>query len=631
MKLHLSFNKILIYCFFVLSLFTVFSFNIESGHYLETFAAPKESSVSVPKQADIELSGNWFKQGLAAIFIAVIRVFALISAISVAIITWTLTPEFMRIITNPGIYTGWSTVRDFLNIFFIFFLIFSAFATVFQVSRYHIKSTWVMIVVMALLVNFSWPIARVMIDISNVTMYSFVGDNDPKNTSTLLSDLANETEFLKVVIGGVVEADTRSNTVKINVSDSANLYTSLFIGIIASFLFAITIGAIAFILVIRTIAFAIYLVFASVGFTLAAFPSTRSYASQWWSGFTKQLIIGPLIIFALLLSTSVLKALNEEGFQQQANSIGQQQGVVGTILTYLVAIMLIWASILAASKVGAEGAGMVVGKASAAAKWGGNKLKRGSIGGLKMTARGVDHGMAHLTNKAANSQNTRLQRLGKGLSTVRSAPDRAKNWSQSKSNAYSDALEESKAHGLATGGVGGDKNAITALQNKQVAKMKKGFKDDNTDAKTLADKLDTAGEVEARALMEALTEMKEGIDDGIIDKMVKSSQKINNPNVTRAVNKKAADTGNVHVLLKNQLMQPGANADNVYSDVLANMDAQTLAKQEKLFLGMKSDPTLGQLGLNVQRRLNDNHFKTEFLKQGGGNKTVRAARDGSYV
>jgi len=70
------------------------------------------------------------------------------------IIEFSLSPDFVNILfESPAIYTGWKMVRDTLNIMFIFFLLFSAFSTIFQVSKYHIKSTWVMTVVMALLVN----------------------------------------------------------------------------------------------------------------------------------------------------------------------------------------------------------------------------------------------------------------------------------------------------------------------------------------------------------------------------------------------------------------------------------------------------------------------------------------------
>lgn len=628
MRLYPSFKKIIISLFFVLSLFTIFSFNFESGNYSIANAFGETES----NQANIELQGNWFKQGIAAVFLAVIRVCALLTSISVAIITWTLTPEFMKIISNTGIYTGWSTVRDVLNVFFIFFLLYSAFCTVFQVSRYHIKSTWVMIVVMALLVNFSWPIARTMIDFSNITMIYFIGDSDPKNSSTLLSGLAHETKFLEIVIGGVSKVDHKANTVTINVSESANLFTSLFIGIIASFLFAITVGAIAFILVIRTIAFAIYLVFASVGFTMAAFPMTRSYASTWWSGFTKQLIIGPAMVFGLFLAATVLKALNDEGFKAQADAIGQQQGVVGAILNYLVAIMLIWSVIIAASKVGSEGSSFVVGKANAAAKWGGRKVKSGAWGGTKMVGRGADHTMAWATNKAANSQNTKFQKLGKSLGALRTAPDRAKNWSKGRKDAYADALEEAKAHGLAVGGIGGDKNAVKNVENKKVSEMKKKWKDDNVSTDQLIAKLDKASGAEERALIEYLTSQKDGIGDKEIGALVKKldSDKVDD-GLKKLITNKSSETGNAHVLLKHQLSKPGADAHSIYNNTLANMDAQTMAKQRGLFEQIQTNPDLGKVGLDLQRRLSDNSFKVEFLKQGGGNQTIIAARNGGYI
>lgn len=82
-----------------------------------------------------------------------IAFFAWLITFGITLIDFTLTPEFQSILRMDAVKSGWDVVRDFLNIAFIFFLLFSAFATIFQVSKYHIKSTWVMIVVMALLVN----------------------------------------------------------------------------------------------------------------------------------------------------------------------------------------------------------------------------------------------------------------------------------------------------------------------------------------------------------------------------------------------------------------------------------------------------------------------------------------------
>jgi len=77
------------------------------------------------------------------ILFSIIAFFAWLITFGITLIDFTLTPEFQSILRMDAVKSGRDVVRDFLNIAFIFFLLFSAFATIFQVSKYHIKSTWV--------------------------------------------------------------------------------------------------------------------------------------------------------------------------------------------------------------------------------------------------------------------------------------------------------------------------------------------------------------------------------------------------------------------------------------------------------------------------------------------------------
>ena len=75
---------------------------------------------------------------------------------------------------NGSVYVAWAMVRDFLNLFFMLALLFSAFSTIFQVEKYHLRKIIILLVVMALLVNFSYPITLFVIDLSNSAMYFFI-------------------------------------------------------------------------------------------------------------------------------------------------------------------------------------------------------------------------------------------------------------------------------------------------------------------------------------------------------------------------------------------------------------------------------------------------------------------------
>ncbi len=89
-------------------------------------------------------TGDNFAGVIKWLLFSIIAFFAWLITFGITLIDFTLTPEFQSILRMNAVKEGWEIVRDFLNIAFIFFLLFSAFATIFQVSKYHIKSTWVM-------------------------------------------------------------------------------------------------------------------------------------------------------------------------------------------------------------------------------------------------------------------------------------------------------------------------------------------------------------------------------------------------------------------------------------------------------------------------------------------------------
>ncbi len=251
----------------------------------QTTAAPKE-------KIDLENKG-FFNNPFPRLFFWVLIGISKLIYLAVSTISFSLSDTIMKIFESEGLYTGWVVVRDFFNIFFIFFLIFSAFCTIFQVSKYHIRSTWIMIVVMALLVNFSWPLTRVMIDISNVTMVyilngSGMTEKNAVKSKGLVAKLSQETEFIYLILGGNYVSKDKSTIYR-----KDGLVSAMLVGIIFGLIFLFTMVAIGILLLIRTILLAVLLVLSPVGFILMAFPSTRSRANQWWSELIDQLYVGP--------------------------------------------------------------------------------------------------------------------------------------------------------------------------------------------------------------------------------------------------------------------------------------------------------------------------------------------------
>ncbi len=71
------------------------------------------------------------------------------------------------------VVTGWKLVRDISNIFFIIILVWTGFATVFNLSGVSMKKVVPGLIINALLINFSLFGTQVIVDISNITARLF--------------------------------------------------------------------------------------------------------------------------------------------------------------------------------------------------------------------------------------------------------------------------------------------------------------------------------------------------------------------------------------------------------------------------------------------------------------------------
>ncbi len=171
--------------------------------------------------------------------------------------------NFKALLESSNVYASWAAVRDILNLFFMLVLLFSAFATIFQVEKYHLKKVIIMLVVMALLVNFSYPISLFVIDFSNSIMALFVDSAFPGDASKSAA-VVNMTGF----------GDSLTDSLGA-ISGSFEFTASVLLAIILTFIIFITILAFAVNLIIRIFALVILVIFAPAAFALTFSPQLK--------------------------------------------------------------------------------------------------------------------------------------------------------------------------------------------------------------------------------------------------------------------------------------------------------------------------------------------------------------------
>lgn len=462
-----------IFLVFVFSFF-VFSLSYNSnGNILNNInAAPLDflNNFKSPTDLVLEATGDIAKNGLLLVFnylLYGVWLFVYFCVwIAGMLFDWSINPVNINgIVGSDSVYAGWTIVRDFLNLSFILVLLFSAFATVFQIDKYHLmkKNILLMVVLMALLVNFSFPVARFIIDTTNVTMYFFVEQAFPGydyTSSSISSHFLDKSNLVGLVVPEGISS----------VSGDANLTVKLLMLIVFSFLMAVTMIALAGIFLVRIIALAMIVIFAPLGFVGPIFPSF-SKLGQWWDYLFKYALVGPVMMFMYLLALRLMEAgIGGENIIGGASlkrfsenyEVPGSSNFMATAASLIIPMIIMWISILMAGSMGVYGANKIVGFAKGAGM---------KFGGYNWGKRRYD---AYKAERKRRSDEIFKGNLGEKLGGGVNKLGQWKDLGHSKL-----MIGEGDARFKRFFGAKNAKNRIKEGENKEIIKRRKEWKDDN--------------------------------------------------------------------------------------------------------------------------------------------------------
>ncbi|QQR78452.1 MAG: hypothetical protein IPJ68_05250 [Candidatus Moraniibacteriota bacterium] len=308
----------------------------------------------------------------------------IIASPAAALFVWVVNPANVSgpngILNFPAVYTLWQFIRDFFNLFFIFILLFSAFATIFQVDSFNIRNIFKNILLTALLINFSFPITRFLIDVANVPMYYFIND----------------------VIGaggGQGAVIAMNNLLGFSGTAAAALttdYIPTFAAIIFAFLFGISLAVLSVMLIVRLIALTLLLVFSPIGFAGSLLPGFNKYGQEWWSKFWSYAFFGPAAALMLVVSLKFLEATQTANVWRSVDQVSTNASVsasgstlITNVIFYTIPIILIWATIGLANKFAIAGSAAVVGMGYGAAHWARKKVQGAAMAPVRLVGKGA--------------------------------------------------------------------------------------------------------------------------------------------------------------------------------------------------------------------------------------------------
>lgn len=281
---------------------------------------------------------------------------------------------------------AWVTIRDFVNLFFIFGLVYIGIKLILDSNDSNTRRWLVNLVIAALLINFSLFITKFVVDFSNQLSYQIAQGagwyNDANGVAQSEVKMANR--ILDYM--GITEIFNLSGATLNNASWGYIFGTAIFFTITAFILIA---GG--FLLIIRFAMLNLFLVMSPLMFISWVLPPLKDYMSEYWRNFLGRAFFAPVYFMFMYFSLEILKGfqtyikggLGNAGSNMAQTLAGEngRQVLTSTQSTmpffFLICIFMV-ASLVIASKMGADFGDKAVGLGKSLSNKAGNYAKRGA-------------------------------------------------------------------------------------------------------------------------------------------------------------------------------------------------------------------------------------------------------------
>ena len=323
--------------------------------------------------------------------------------IAIEILNFVLSDQFFRYsltgLDNPIVNVGWTLVRDLINITFVVILIVIGLATALRYKDYQAKKALPRLIIVALLINFSYIIVGLFVDLTNIVTNFFLTKVDGLNNVgamvTSQSALIGETLKRGSIIIGLIPAIIQ-------------VLLIVFFDILAG----ITILLFAGLFAIRMIIFMILVILSPAAFAAAILPGTQTYFNQWRQTLTQWGVLGIFAAFFLYLGNHMLIEAPTMIFAApQTTDYAVSQFVV-LLLPYGISIIFLWLGLFMGFAGAPAAANTVIGFAQKGARapgaWAKSRAGKAATRGIVGPAAGKTSGLIGAAARGA-------ERLDKSL------------------------------------------------------------------------------------------------------------------------------------------------------------------------------------------------------------------------
>ncbi len=231
---------------------------------------------------------------------------------------------------SNAIFKAWSLMRNFANVVFViaFLLIIFSQVTSTGISNYGIKKMLPKIILAAALVNVSYWVCAIGVDLSNISqasIYNFF--------KGLQANLATPN------ISGASTGEGWAGVVGFLLAGAGGVAVAMYVGLAALIPVLITVGlsilSIVLLLIVRQALIIILIILSPIAFVSMLLPNTDGVYKAWWKGVKMVVVVGPLLglIFggSALASTVIMASSDDIGVQ----IIGAAVAVIPAAFTWL--------------------------------------------------------------------------------------------------------------------------------------------------------------------------------------------------------------------------------------------------------------------------------------------------------
>ncbi len=288
---------------------------------------------------------------------------------------------------NVGaIQVGWTAVRDFSNMFFIFVLLYIAILTILGMAGSNAKRWVAHLVIAALLINFSLFATQVVVDAGNVLAVGFWdkmtmtvgGKTEPTASLWFMEAFRVQTT-----------ADTNGNALDPSAKPIESNHTKMILIYLGGTLVYLVAGYVflagAVMMVIRSVTLMILMIVSPFAFLGFALPKGGGFANQWLNKLIGSTFVAPAFIFMLYIDSLIIRGTTAAGSEwmkgtsadkaKWALAFGGSADNFAIVYNFLLMIILLLAALKVADAV-SSGAG------SAAGGWAKKGLGGGAAAGF---------------------------------------------------------------------------------------------------------------------------------------------------------------------------------------------------------------------------------------------------------